>query len=204
MMPAMRRSLTLALVIAVATWLVPSSLWAQIYRWVDGAGVPHYSEGLDSVPEAQRASAVPLGLRNKPAAADPRPSRRATADTTIRYAPGRPIVVDVVINGGTSARLIVDTGADRTMINPRTLTAAGVSLAATVGTSRVIGVTGTDQVSYVMVNTLDVAGVRVDRLAVGAYALPEAASDGLLGRDVLDRFNVMIDSAQGLVTLSPK
>lgn len=204
MMPAMRRLLTLALVIPIVLGLGPSPLLAQVYRWVDAAGVPHYSEGLDSVPEAQRATAVPLGLRNRPAVATPQPSRRANADTTIRYAPGRPIVIDVVINGGTSARLIVDTGADGTMINPRTLTAAGVSLSAAVGTGRVVGVTGSDRMSYVMVNTLDVAGVRIDRLAVGAYALPESAGDGLLGRDVLDRFHVAIDSAQGLVTLSPK
>jgi hypothetical protein len=55
-----------------------------------------------------------------------------------------------------------------------------------------------------MVTTLEVAGLRVERLAVGAYRLPESDADGLLGRDVLDRFHVAIDAALGLVTLSPR
>ena len=64
--------------------------------------------------------------------------------------------------------------------------------------------TGSDRLPYVMIDSLEVAGVRVGRMPVGAYAVAEADGDGLLGRDVLDRFNVAIDAAQGLVTLSPK
>ena len=47
-----------------------------------------------------------------------------------------------------------------------------------------------------------ILAVLLGRMAVGAYDVADA--DGLLGRDVLDRFNVAIDSAQGIVTLAPK
>src|SRR5262245_61260691 len=200
MMLEMRRALTLALLAWLGILLVPAALSAQIYRWVDDAGVPQYTEGLDSVPERHRANARPVGLRSKPAAPEgPAPPAPVRGPTTIRYVPGRPIVTDVLINGTTSARLIGDTGAARPMINPRTLTAAGVLLTGVVARGRIVGVTGSDEMSYVVVNTLDVGGVRVERIPVGAYHLPESDTDGLLGRDVLDRFTVSIDSARGVV-----
>jgi predicted aspartyl protease len=208
MMPPMRCSILLTLSLAAVVAFIPRPLHAQMYRWVDGSGVPHYAEGLDAVPERYRANAIPLLLRNKPAPpADPDTgsARRTPAGgTVIDYVPGQHIMVEVRINGVASARLILDTGADRTLISPRALAAAGVSLSRTVATGRIVGVTGSDRLPYVMVDSLEIGDVRVGRLPVGAYDVAEAAGDGLLGRDVLDRFNVAIDAAQGRVTLSPK
>ena len=206
MMPAMRRAVVLALMLTAMAGLVPSPLWAQIYRWVDGAGVPHYAEGLDAVPERYRADATPLRLRNKsapPTEPDPAPGPRAPAGgTIIRYSPGQQIIADVRINGGTSAHLIFDTGADRTLISRRVLAAAGVSVSRSVASGRLVGVTGTDRLPFVIIDSLEIGGIRLGRMPVGAYDV--ADTDGLLGRDVLDRFNVAIDPAQGVVTLSPK
>lgn len=202
----MRRVVVLALTLAAVAGLAPSPLWAQIYRWVDGAGVPHYADGLDAIPERYRAGAAPLSLRNRPAPpADPdsQPGPRTPpGGTIIRYSPGKQIVADVWINGGTSARLILDTGADRTLISHRVLAAAGVSVSRAVATGQLVGVTGTDRLPFVMIDSFEVGGVRLGRMPVGAYDV--ADTDGLLGRDVLDRFNVAIDSAQGIVTLAPK
>lgn len=180
---------------------------AQLFRYTDEQGSSYYVEGLDSVPERYRASAVPLGLRNAPAPPPglgrPRP-QVAAGGTTIRYTPGQPIIVDVRINGSTSAKLLLDTGADRTLIAPRALAAAGVSLTRPVAQGQMTGVTGTDRVSYVVVDSIEVGEARVTRLPVAAYDMPEVAGDGLLGRDFLDRFTVNIDSSGGVVTLSPK
>lgn len=208
MMPPMRCSILLALMLTAVVAVTPRALHAQVYRWVDGAGVPHYAEGLDAVPERYRVNATPLRLRNRPASpaeqntgAAPRPP---AGGTVIHYSPGQHIMVDVRINGAASARLLLDTGADRTLISPRALAAAGVSLSRTVATGRIVGVTGSDRVPYVMIDSLEVGDVRVGRMGVGAYDVAEAMGDGLLGRDVLGRFNVAIDPAQGRVTLSPK
>ena len=203
MMLSMPRSLTITLVMVAALGLVPRPLGAQIYRWVDGAGVPHYSEGLDAVPERHRQQATPTGLRSAPATSDGAASPRTPLGAaTLRYSPGQRILADVLINGTSSARLILDTGSDHTLINPRALAAAGVSLSRPVATGRIVGVTGSDQLPYVMIESLEVAGIRLGRMPVGAYGVADA--DGLLGRDVLDRFNVTIDATQGLITLSPK
>ena len=206
MMPIMRRVVVLTLTPALVAGLAPSPLSAQIYRWVDGSGVPHYAEGLDAVPERYRAVATPLRLRNKsvpPTEPDPGSGpRKPAGGTVIRYSPGQQIVADVRINEGTSARLILDTGADRTLISHRVLAAAGVSVSRAVATGRIVGATGSDRLPFVMIDSLEIGGIRLGRMPVGAYDV--ADMDGLLGRDVLDRFNVAIDPAQGVVTLSPR
>lgn len=208
MIPSMPRAVVLGLALMFAIGLIPRPATAQIYRWVDEGGVPHYSEGIDTVPERHRATATPLSLRNRPAA----PSVADTATTpspptegaaVIRYAPGQRIMVEVRINGAASARLILDTGADRTLISPRALAAAGVSLTRTV-MRRVVGVTGSDDLPYVMIDSLEVAGAKIGRMPVGAYDIANVDGDGLLGRDFLDRFNLAIDATRGLITLSPK
>ena len=125
--------------------------------------------------------------------------------TAIRYTPGQPIMVDVKINGTTSARLLLDTGADSTMINPRALVAAGASLSRPIGMTRMTGVTGSEHVNIVMIDSLEIGEARVGRMQVASYDIAGSrGSDGLLGRDFLDRFTVNIDSTNGVVTLSPK
>jgi hypothetical protein len=202
----MRRVIGLVVTLIALAGLAPSPLAAQIYRWVDAAGVPHYTEGLDAVPERYRAVAAPLGLRSRSAPTvepdGPAGPRKPAGGTVIRYSPGKQIVADVRINGGTAARLIVDTGSDRTLISHRVLAAAGVSISRATATGRIVGVTGTDRLPFVMIESLELGGIRLGRMPVGAYDVAE--TDGLLGRDVLDRFNVAIEPAQGLVTLSPK
>jgi hypothetical protein len=44
-----------------------------MYRWKDDRGMVHYSQGLQSVPEPFRATAVPLGQATSPAAEPRKP-----------------------------------------------------------------------------------------------------------------------------------
>jgi len=46
---------------------------AGMYRWKDDRGRVHYSQGLQSVPEPFRATAVPLGQATSPAAEPRKP-----------------------------------------------------------------------------------------------------------------------------------
>ena len=202
---AAMRPLASLLALAALIVLAPAPLSAQIYRWVDEAGTPHYAQGLDTVPERYRAGATRVGLRTTLPATDPAPGQDTRpAAGAIHYVPGRPIMADVRINGSTPARLVLDTGADRTLISPRALAAAGVSTSRAVGRGRIVGVTGSDLIPYVLVDSIEVAGLSVARLTVGAYDVAGLDGDGLLGRDVLDQFHVAIDSARGVVTLSPR
>jgi len=196
--------------------LAPSPAAAEIFRYTDARGTPHYVEGLDSVPQEYRAKAVPMGLRNAPpGAATPAPTtpggsgaaagapNAPKGGAAIKYTPGKAIMVDAKINGTTNAKLLLDTGADGTMINPRVLVAAGASLSRPAGTSRVTGVAGSDTVTVVVIDSLEIGEARVGRMSVASYDVA-GAGDGLLGRDFLDRFTINIDSTNGVVTLSPK
>lgn len=45
----------------------PSPSTSGMYRWKDDRGMVHYSQGLQSVPEQFRETAVPLGQATSPA-----------------------------------------------------------------------------------------------------------------------------------------
>jgi predicted aspartyl protease len=114
---------------------------------------------------------------------------------------GAPIMVEAVLNG-VPLRLLLDTGADRTVISPSALSRAGID--ARTGTPfRISGVTGSSPASLVNVPRLDIAGAQVGPLGVVAFAVPGEV-DGLLGRDVLDAFTVTFDPAQNRATLTPR
>lgn len=186
--------------------VLPGHADAEIYKWVDDNGVPHFADGIDSVPDRYRARATPVGLKNEPATAGASTTKAGpSGGTTINFTPGQRILVDVKINGSGGTRLMLDTGADRTLVSPRALQAAGVRLTGPTATGQIVGATGSDRIDFVAVDSLEVGDARVGRMMVGAFSLPAAdVGDGLLGRDFLDQFNVNIDSGKGVLTLSPK
>jgi predicted aspartyl protease len=211
-----------AAVLFVAAFLLlgrPAASEAEIYRWIDERGVPNYTEGIDSVPPKHRSTAVPMGLRNAPPAPAAAPSAPGADPATpgaagatgavgagsaqVKFTPGEEIVVDARLNGGTAAKLLLDTGAQRSVINPRVLAAAGVSLQQSEATE-LKGATGTANVSTVQLDSVEVGQAKVGKLAVISHDIEQRGVDGLLGRDFLDQFKVSIDNKAGVVTLSPK
>jgi hypothetical protein len=198
-----RMAFLLVAILIVLRW--PAVVDAQIYRWVDENGVPHFADGIESVPGPYRSKAVPLGMKNAPAPPPAPPGAKpASNETSIRFIPGQRILVDVRINGNAEAKLLLDTGSDKTLISPRALVAAGVRLTGPTTTAQVSGATGSAPMQFVFVDSLEVGEARVGRMSVGAQDMPVTGGEGVLGRDFLDQFNVSIDSGKGVVTLSPK
>jgi predicted aspartyl protease len=123
------------------------------------------------------------------------------AGVTIPYT-GGPLIVSALLNG-TPLTLLVDTGADRTLISPTAMARAGFDLRQ--GTPvNIRGVTGDAVATLVSVPRLDVAGARVGPVAVVVHPLAGQSVDGLLGRDVLDAFTVTVDAASQRATLTPR
>jgi len=205
----MRRALVVALSLTALATIHPSAVRAEIYRYVDERGHSFYVDGLENVPAPYRRAATPMGIRNAPSSSAA-PAAESAAPATppgtaiIKYTPGQRIIVDVKINGSFTAKLLLDTGADRTMISPRTLQAAGVAISRPVSTGRITGATGTDRIDFVMVDSLEVGEARVGKMPVGSYELAAEGGEGLLGRDFLDQFKVTMDAAAGEVHLVPK
>jgi hypothetical protein len=183
---------------------------AQIYRWTDERGDTRYSQGIHSVPPQFRGGAVMMSPPGQPAAPAPdvpdaaAVSPSAAGAARIPFTPGQPIVVTARINGGGAAQLILDTGAQGTVISPTALAALGVSYRNAVRGS-IKGVTGDASVLAVRVESIEVEGARFGPLMVVSHdAGLGSGRDGLLGRDFLDNFIVTIDSSARLVTLTPK
>jgi len=186
--------------------LWPSISWAQMYRWTDEQGGTHYGQGIYAVPERFRSRAQLLTFPERPAAPAASPSSGEGAvsqGARISFTPGKPIMVSAKINGGDSAQLILDTGASVTVINPRVLAGMGIGSREALRGS-VKGATGSADVLFVPVESIEVGGARSGPLRVAAHDVDLGQGDGLLGRDFLDQFTVNIDSTAGVVTLSPK
>ena len=192
--------LALTLVAAAPTWAA-----AQIYRWTDDRGELHITEGPDSVPLRFRSSAAVLG---HPASAPPAAAGAGAAAAPdqpvlvrIPFVPGTPIVVSARVNGGRSVQLVVDTGADRTMISPLALSALGVDMRP-LARGSLRGVTGTAaDVDLVQLESLEVGEAKASPIAVVAHDANLTRGEGLLGRDFLDRFTVNIDTRAREVVL---
>lgn len=187
--------------------LAPPTASAQIYRWTDGEGDIHYSQGADSVPLRFRPQAVIIGY-DRPSPPEPGGAAAPSAPPgtgRIKFTPGQPIVVTARINDTGSAQLMLDTGAGRTVISPAVLSALGVSYA-NARRASLRGVTGDAEVMAVRIESLDVSGARYGPLIVVSYdtGFGPDRGDGLLGRDFLDHFTITIDNATGLLTLTPR
>ena len=196
----------LAVLILAATLGHAVPAWAQMYRWVDDQGSVHYTQGLDSVPDRFRSKAQMMAFPERPAAPaqSGAPADSAAATTTkIPFTPGKPIMVTAKVNGGGSANLMLDTGSSVTVINPRVLASMGIGSSQGLRGS-VKGATGSADVLFVPIQSLEVGNARSGPLRVAAHDVDLTQGDGLLGRDFLDQFTVTIDSTGGVVTLAPK
>ena len=186
---------------------------AQLYTWTDDRGVVHYTADPYTIPPQFRPAdipATPAPATPVPASSDPwsawgKPTVTAPpAGAVVQFSPGAPIVVSARLNG-VPLSLLLDTGADRTLISPSAIARAGYGReAAPAGEIRILGVTGTSTATMVTVPLLDVAGARIGPLPLIVHDAGLGTLDGLLGRDVLDAFTVTIDAAAGRATLTPR
>jgi hypothetical protein len=178
--------------------LVADPAGAELYRWTDAEGVVRYTNDPESIPPAHRAGAREVG---SPQARPPVPGP-SVESAVIPFNPGDSIRAAARVNG-VPLTLMVDTGAERTVISPAALARAG--LATTGGRAvHIMGVTGSATAREVLVPRLDLAGVQVGPLPVIAHDVGVAGVEGLLGRDVLDHFTLTVDVGNGRAILAPR
>jgi len=181
--------------------LLPALASAQVYRWED-EGTLHFTNTFDRIPEPHRSQLGPPPPVSANRADEVAPAPSETI-TRIPYTPGSPIFVSAHIGGAGPVTLILDTGADRTMVSPEALGRLGIATAGA-PVAQIRGVTGTGQGSVVQVASIEVGQARVGPLGIIAHDADLKKADGLLGRDFLEHFTVTIDSREQQVTLVPK
>ena len=136
--------------------LVPGLVLADIYFYVDDQGTQYYTTRLESIPAPYRSKAGVLSLPTSPSPPqDLQPALSKNEPSKISFRPGSPILVQVRINGAGPLTMILDTGADRTLLLPSALGKLGISIE---NAERVLlsGVTGISYGSAVWVNSVEV------------------------------------------------
>ena len=187
--------------------LVAPAAAQQLYTWTDENGVLHYTADPWSIPPKYRPDDLPKQPpAPAPITAELTPSIVGSkAATVVQFTPGDPIVVSARLNG-VPMTLLLDTGADRTLVSPAAAARAGYERTIVPGGSsvRILGVTGSVVAAQVIAPVFDIAGARLGPLWLIVHDAGLGGVDGLLGRDVLDAFTVTIDAAAGRATLIPR
>jgi hypothetical protein len=205
MMMGVRASAAMAVATLV---LLPTLGGAQVYRWEDEGGTVHFTNAPDRIPDPIRSQMGPLELAPRPddakVAPPDAPPAPPRALTRIPFSPGSPILVNARISdAAASVSLILDTGADRTIIAPQALWRLGIS-ALNAPQALIKGVTGLGQGDIIQVTSIQVGEARVGPLRIVALDADLKQAEGLLGRDFLEHFTVTIDAREQVVTLTPK
>jgi len=171
----------------------------------------HFTNAPERIPDPIRSQMDPIELAPPPPdetdaklAAPTAPPSSPRPLTRIPFSPGSPIVVNARISdAAASVPLILDTGADRTIIAPQALFRLGIT-ALNAPQALIKGVTGLGQGDIIQVTSIQVGDARVGPLRIVALDADLKQAEGLLGRDFLEHFTVTIDAREQVVTLVPK
>jgi hypothetical protein len=116
--------------------------------------------------------------------------------TRIRIEPGNNLVVLKALVNGSTVTLLLDTGAQVTMLGPDAAARAGIVVAPDSPRVPLMGI-GTTSAPLVRVASLQVGEYTVDNLLVAVTALPSfpgLSLDGLLGGNFIALFRMTLDS----------
>ncbi|MGE3539980.1 MAG: aspartyl protease family protein [Candidatus Tectimicrobiota bacterium] len=185
---------------------------AEIYKWVDEAGRIHFSDTMARVPAAYRErleekpSTLP-SLHSQPSAprASATGSMTALPPRTLSYSipvrrDGNTMLVDALVGGAVRTRLLVDTGAEFTVLSHAAAQRLGLDLAqAAVIPLR--SASGVFLAPLTKVRSLSLGEAVVYDMEVIIHdASPDL--DGLLGMSFLDNFLVTIGTSQERLILT--
>lgn len=130
----------------------------------------------------------------------PREALLFASPTTLDHV-GR-VVVPVMVNGKGPFRFIVDTGANHSTISPALVQTLGLK-AAEVPSIILDGVTGSDRVSFVNVDSLKAGDLMLERTALPVVlGSVMAGADGIFGAAGLTEKSLMIDFQRNRVAIS--
>jgi len=133
----------------------------------------------------------------------PTPSLPATRKVSVPFQ-GPQMTIRATLNERVSANFRVDTGASLTMIPRATAKELGIDLEKRLPRIPLQTVSGIIYVPVVVLDSLEVGGMRVKDLTVAVHDLPDPNRPALLGLDFLNHFRVEVDMKEGVLVLEKK
>lgn len=182
---------------------------AEMYKWVDEKGTVHFTDDISSIPEKYREDVeerkTPTGkpgqeVREKPA---PAPAQKTSEPEGFEVNLVRRHELwlsEVVLNNRLRSYFIVDTGASFTLINGEMANELGLNINETTPFIPIYTASQLIFTPLVTLKSIRVGKAEVENVDVLIHNLPSNAA-GLLGNSFLNRFRVVLDSAQGKMTL---
>jgi hypothetical protein len=175
-----------------------SRLYFPNRRWVLGLLL---LEGVDVAAFAGPAAPVSATVKQPASATLSHAQSLLFALPTTRDHIGR-VVVPAIVNGKGPFRFIVDTGATHSTITPELARALGLK-AAEASTVVLNGITGTTQVSAVMLDRLQTGDLIIDGLLVPVVSASiMAGADGIFGAAGLTEKSLSVDFQRNRVEIS--
>jgi clan AA aspartic protease (TIGR02281 family) len=196
------------LLIILLTVFVPTS-YGEMYKWVDEKGTIHFTDDLSSIPEKYRPDAE---LRKPPKEISaPQPQEKPKPSIPPKVSEPEGIVVDlfrkhelllaeVILNGRVRQYFILDTGASFTLINRPTAKELGITINENTPFMPIFTASSLIFTPLVTLRSIRVGEAEVENVDVLIHDMPSETA-GLLGNTFLNKFKVMIDSANGKMTL---
>jgi len=159
------------------------------------------------LPAVRLLALVAIALPSSRAGAQAAPPAADPVVLPFSTGPRGHIVLAVEVNGSRRVPFVLDTGAGRTMLNRARLDSLGIVERASADT--VQGAHGSASMGVADVASLTLGGLALGALELGTVDLSHVESRdmpvfGVLGYDVLSRFDLMIDFARETVTLHPR
>ena len=182
---------------------------AEMYKWVDEKGTVHFTDDISSIPEKYREDVEEREtsketpdqeVREKPAPAPAQKSSEPEGFEVNLVRRSELWLSEVTLNNRLRSFFIVDTGASFTVINSQMAKELGLSIDETTPFIPIYTASQLIFTPLVTLKSIRVGEAEVENIDVLIHNLPSNAA-GLLGNSFLNKFRVVLDSAQGKMTL---
>ena len=211
----MKRTTLLMGLLALASLLAAPSPWALTYECADAAGKIIFTDSPSQLKSCATATTSPSPLPSptrgeRAPAPQPSPQVGEGVPSPVARGPGegmiipvtktgRSLVVRARLNGARDARLVVDTGAEITVLSHAVALDAGLLPSQTVATVTLNTAGGSVRADVFRVDSVSLGEAEARNVAAAVHDLPDAPAgiDGLLGLTFLNQFLVTLDVQKG-------
>ncbi len=186
----------------------------QMYKWVDEKGTIHFTDDISNIPERYRPDAETRKPSKETRESSPQVVKERSAPSPLPkttelegkevslYRRHELLLTEVVLNYRVKRYFVVDSGASFTLINRETAKELGLTIDENTPFLPVATVSSIILAPLVTLKSLRAGNVEAENVDALVYTMA-SDKDGLLGNTFLNRFKVVLDSANAKMTLFP-
>jgi clan AA aspartic protease (TIGR02281 family) len=188
-----------------------SVAFGQMYKWVDEKGTVHFTDDLSKIPEKYRTG---VESRKTPKETSPPPPlpeaepmspvqskapepEKSEVNLTRKYGVW---LAEVSLNERVKRQFVVDTGASFTLISRQTAVDLGIGIDENTLFTPIATASGFIFSPLVTLKSLRVGKAVIEDVEALVHTMP-SDQDGLLGNSFFNKFRVVLDPANGTMTL---